>query len=1151
MQELPFDLVTNFKKSQEILKKINRIGPIAVDLEGDLRPDGRMSLIQIKHCDVGIVIFDIYQCPDILKRGLLRKLLKSKEHIKILHDCRHDSNALRGQFDIIMVNVLDTQCGYSIWKGTPRHQRSSLQEVLKLVDMRNPHKGDVKHRPGVWEQRPLPTRFLQYSAHDVEHLEAVYDKLSGHLAGEKIQLWRDWSNLNLLPFKPNPTALSFFNYLKTLSELELEQCENRIFLAQCFTNWKQQQKAVKGETLNAYVKKLVKAKKLRLYKSRQQVELYLFDTKSGRIENRIQSLEMSNHAVPPVPQSPDHNISSSVDTFATREFVERNRGGVVISEGIEFPCTSNKEISEVKVIVENTGSNPRVLRTVTVMGATGTGVFSHDLSPEGHHIPPNDICELLIRFDPTAIGVYKALLSFQFHGFVIGRYICATCGDPRLHNILKPTTPYKKKRKGDGGNKRKRNMQILYGEKVQFGVGRLPRPLGKYPCQQISNDDIENLKRLEPDFAESSVLNYKYKQTTMLAIEERRLEDDLQEYNMPTATLHKVGMYLELSIPGLAEKRPSVLRGDCIECTLGDAIFKGYVHMVQQSTVLLKFHPSFHHKHFDGSKYDIKFVYPRRTMRLLLQGLSFLNDDTSMDLHSVLFPSESEAISDPNQFNLANLAKRNLNTHQARAVNSILGRIDGNFSDKVSCNPPYIVFGPPGTGKTSTIVESVYQVSRHKPRGYNSMMKILVCAPSNTAADILLVRLAKMMNKSELFRYMAFTRNRNDVPEKVHEHCKYDDNSNGYSSPSPDDISNYQVVVATCAMAGKLYNSGIPRGHFDVVVVDECGHAWESEVVATFSFLLKKSTGLLVLAGDPMQLGPVTHSDTDLKISMLERLVARPIYTRDMERYSEFGGYDPSCITKLLQTYRCHPAIIKVPNELFYDNDLQDMSGEEARTLLSWEHLVKPNFPLIFHGVNGENEREGNSPSWFNKSEIEQVLHYVYLLTTSAKVSPSDIGIIAPYQKQVKKIKMGLDALGYDKNIMVGSCEQFQGQEKRVIIISTVRTSKELIAYDSRFHLGFVSNFKRMNVAITRAKALLVIIGSPAMLKEDMHWRRLLRHCHDNGAYTGVPFAWDDVDISENTEYGELSDALAHMQLNADDEFQEPPPYDGGETKEI
>jgi hypothetical protein len=90
-----------------------------------------------------------------------------------------------------------------------------------------------------------------------------------------------------------------------------------------------------------------------------------------------------------------------------------------------------------------------------------------------------------------------------------------------------------------------------------------------------------------------------------------------------------------------------------------------------------------------------------------------------------------------------------------------------------------------------------------------------------------------------------------------------------------------------------------------------------------------------------------------------------------------------------------------------------------------------------------------------------------------------------------------------------------------------------------------------MNVAITRAKALLVIIGSPAMLKEDMHWRRLLRHCHDNGAYTGVPFAWDDVDTSENTEYGELSDALAHMQLNADDEFQEPPPYDGGETKEI
>jgi superfamily I DNA and/or RNA helicase len=362
-------------------------------------------------------------------------------------------------------------------------------------------------------------------------------------------------------------------------------------------------------------------------------------------------------------------------------------------------------------------------------------------------------------------------------------------------------------------------------------------------------------------------------------------------------------------------------------------------------------------------------------------------------------------------------------------------------------------------------------------------------------------------------------------------------------------LNKYQVVVATCAMAGKLYNNGMDRHHFDVVVVDECGHAWESEVVAASSFLLK-ATGLLVLAGDPMQLGPVTHSDTDMKTSMLERLVARPIYARDLEKFPATGGYDPSCVTKLLQTYRCHPQIIKVSNELFYDNDLLDKSGPEARTLLSWDYLIKSVFPLIFHGVNGENERESNNPSWFNQSEVEQVLQYVQLLRDHARVLPSDIGIIAPYQKQVKKIQMGLRVRGYDKNIMVGSCEQFQGQEKRVIIISTVRTSKELIAYDSRFQLGFVANCKRMNVAITRAKALLIVIGSPAVLKEDKHWRCLLKHCHDNGAYTGVPFSLNDGNSDGNSDDGGVCEALSRMQLD-DEEFNEPPPYDGGETKEI
>jgi superfamily I DNA and/or RNA helicase len=342
-----------------------------------------------------------------------------------------------------------------------------------------------------------------------------------------------------------------------------------------------------------------------------------------------------------------------------------------------------------------------------------------------------------------------------------------------------------------------------------------------------------------------------------------------------------------------------------------------------------------------------------------------------------------------------------------------------------------------------------------------------------------------------------------------------------------------------------LYDNGIAENPFDLVVVDECGHAWEPEVIGCMSFLLRE-TGLLVLAGDPMQLGPVTHSDTELKISILERLLSRPIYLRDMDLFPETGGYDSTIVTKLLETYRCHPEIMKIPNELFYHNDLIDRTGPEARSLTSWEHLIRPGFPLIFHGVNGENQREGNSPSWFNESEVEQVLHYVELLKNYSRVALSEIGIIAPYQKQVKKITLGLRLQGFS-GVMVGSCEQFQGQEKRVIIISTVRTAKELIAYDSKFNIGFVANEKRMNVAVTRAKALLIVIGSPSILNEDKHWRRLLQHCHENGAYTGVPFNFSNDGAGGGDD---ILEALSRLQLDEDD-INEPPPYDGGETKDI
>jgi helicase MOV-10 len=185
--------------------------------------------------------------------------------------------------------------------------------------------------------------------------------------------------------------------------------------------------------------------------------------------------------------------------------------------------------------------------------------------------------------------------------------------------------------------------------------------------------------------------------------------------------------------------------------------------------------------------------------------------------------------------------------------------------------------------------------------------------------------------------------------------------------------------------------------------------------------------------------------------------------------------------------------------------------------------------PMLFHAVEGKDERESSSPSWFNADEAALVLSYVNLLVRDTRrnpVQPRDIGVISPYNKQVQKIRTLLHAQGDARyrDIKVASTELFQGQERRVIIMSCVRSSHEYVDADARHNLGFLANPKRFNVAITRAQALLIVIGNPHVLcsgagadgegmaekkkKNQNHWRELVRYCQDHGSYTGSPFSF-------------------------------------------
>ncbi|KAG6843566.1 hypothetical protein H0H93_000619, partial [Arthromyces matolae] len=174
---------------------------------------------------------------------------------------------------------------------------------------------------------------------------------------------------------------------------------------------------------------------------------------------------------------------------------------------------------------------------------------------------------------------------------------------------------------------------------------------------------------------------------------------------------------------------------------------------------------------------------------------------------------------------------------------------------------------------------------------------------------------------------------------------------------------------------------------------------------------------------------------------------------------------------------------------------------------LNSSYLPNPKFPVVFHGLRGKDDREASSPSFFNVDEVLQVKAYIQALRSDRhfRTTDNDIGVIAPYNAQCRKIRTALR--GVADGVKVGSVEEFQGQERRVIIISTVRSSTEFVEYDLKHTLGFVASPRRFNV--TRAQALLIIIGDPTVLALDPLWRSFLNYVHTKKGWTGSPITWD------------------------------------------
>ncbi|KAF6757614.1 RNA helicase [Ephemerocybe angulata] len=752
------------------------------------------------------------------------------------------------------------------------------------------------------------------------------------------------------------------------------------------------------------------------------------------------------------------------------------------------------------------------------------------------------------KFKERFIGRYDDRLELTFKDaqlnkiFIISRPVGAIIGSEVDHEALKPISPYIDPRLRSGGRAARAPVS-----KVIEGVAPpsanavnyvLPLPRAAMPKHLLDLLSVAeqggSLKQLIGDVRKifmPNVLNsatYARHFKCLLWAEEFRTEADLARYDMLGVTLSKHNRYYYLAIPGLAEKRPSVLVGDRMLVQRQDAPsgqwLEGHVHVVRQSEVGLCFHSSFSAWSL-SQKYNVRFKLNRIVLRRQHQAL-----DSAFEEDRIFFPLQKHLSHTTSLGASQNpgLAYYNpligSNERQSLAVKSIANLPEGSA--------PFIVFGPPGTGKTVTIVEAIRQILKASPSA-----RILACAPSNSAADLIAERLASSLSPQDLFRMYAPSRSKETVPDALTDYAYLASQSFGaiekqcFGVPPLDQLQAYKVVVSTCVAASMLAGVGVHRGHFQWVFVDEAGQATEPEVCVPVKSLADGRMNV-VLGGDPKQLGPIVRSAVaralGLEKSWLERL---------MEREEVYDVQEQRGVVKLTQNFRSHPAILKFPNERFYGGDLVPCAdAATTNAYLGAPILPKGDFPVVFHAVLGRDDREASSPSFFNVDEVLQVKSYVQQLKDGRgklRTNDNDVGVIAPYHAQCLKLRTALRSVA--DGIKVGSVEEFQGQERKVIIISTVRSSKEFVTYDLKHTLGFVANPRRFNVSITRAKALLIIVGNPHVLGLDPLWRSFLNYIHLNGGWVGPDIPWDPketVDDAGGDEYGARVRREAEVDMN-------------------
>jgi superfamily I DNA and/or RNA helicase len=325
-----------------------------------------------------------------------------------------------------------------------------------------------------------------------------------------------------------------------------------------------------------------------------------------------------------------------------------------------------------------------------------------------------------------------------------------------------------------------------------------------------------------------------------------------------------------------------------------------------------------------------------------------------------------------------------------------------------------------------------------------------------------------------------------------------------------DCMSSFELIKARCtnrdvAAVKEVYGKafGVEQGgwHWTHLFVDEAAQAREPETLIPLMVVAPGISGevsgpKLVLAGDSNQLGlgivgPVAR-EMGVDVSLFDRLLRRPIYAQHplsqqnvYKRNTEKGWYRPAFVN-LIRNYRSHAGILMMPSAMFYNSTLLP-EAKQTSSLTKWKGLPNKRIPVVFHPSTGDEIWIQDTAGWYNPSEIGITTNLITNLLTKSntpgtQVFPHQVAVIAPFREHVVRMRVALRALNLAA-VSVGTVENYQGGEMRVTILNCVRSKERFLDWDKKKGRGVVGEKRRFNVAITRPKELLIIIGNPAILQ--------------------------------------------------------------------